>query len=329
MLRNWAGNYDYRAERLHRPSTRRAGPGDRRRGAPIRVLGSRHSFNAIADSAELVTLDGLPADVAVDRAAGTVGVLGGAALRRAGRGARAPRASRCATSPRSRTSRSRARSPPRPTARATRTATSRPRSPALELVTSDGELVSTRARRRGLRRPGRRARRARRGHARDARRGAGLRGPPARVRGPRAGTRCSRTSTRSPRAATASRSSPAGRRDAPTRCGSRAGSPTSPSRSARSSSAPAPATVDRHPILGIDPVNCTPQLGAPASGRPGCPHFRMGFTPEQRRGAAVRVPRPARARRPRRSRRCARSPARSGRCCRSARSARSRPTASG
>ena len=28
-------------------------------------------------------------------------------------------------------------------------------------------------------------------------------------------------------------------------------------RSAPSCSAPAPATVDRHPILGIDPVNCT------------------------------------------------------------------------
>ena len=40
-----------------------------------------------------------------------------------------------------------------------------------------------------------------------------------------------------------------------------------------------PATVDRHPILGIDPVNCTPQLGRPGSWSDRLPHFRMGFTP--------------------------------------------------
>jgi xylitol oxidase len=40
-----------------------------------------------------------------------------------------------------------------------------------------------------------------------------------------------------------------------------------------------PATVDRHPILGIDPVNCTPQLGRPGSWSARLPYFRMGFTP--------------------------------------------------
>jgi xylitol oxidase len=40
-----------------------------------------------------------------------------------------------------------------------------------------------------------------------------------------------------------------------------------------------PATVDRHLILGIDPVNCTPQLGRPGSWADRLPHFRMGFTP--------------------------------------------------
>jgi alditol oxidase len=70
--RNWAGNHSYRAERLHRPATV-----ERLReivaAAPrVRVLGSRHSFNDIADSQELVSLAGLPADVVVDRAAGTV-----------------------------------------------------------------------------------------------------------------------------------------------------------------------------------------------------------------------------------------------------------------
>ncbi len=69
---NWAGNYTYRAERLHRPSTL-----DQVReivaAAPrVRVLGSRHSFSDIPDSTELVTLAGLPADLTVERAAGTV-----------------------------------------------------------------------------------------------------------------------------------------------------------------------------------------------------------------------------------------------------------------
>ncbi|MEA2395133.1 MAG: alditol oxidase [Solirubrobacteraceae bacterium] len=76
-LINWAGNHTYRAERLHRPSTL-----DEVReivaGAPsVHVLGSRHSFNDIADSTELLTLDGLPADVVVDRAAGAVSFGGG------------------------------------------------------------------------------------------------------------------------------------------------------------------------------------------------------------------------------------------------------------
>ena len=43
----------------------------------MRVLGSRHSFTDIADSAELVSLDALPADIVVDRAAGTVAFAGG------------------------------------------------------------------------------------------------------------------------------------------------------------------------------------------------------------------------------------------------------------
>jgi alditol oxidase len=40
-----------------------------------------------------------------------------------------------------------------------------------------------------------------------------------------------------------------------------------------------PATVDRHPILGLDPVNCTPQLGRPGAWSDRLPYFRMGFTP--------------------------------------------------
>jgi alditol oxidase len=74
---NWAGNYRYQAAKLHRPSTLEQLQ-EVVAGAPrIRVLGSRHSFTGIADSAELVSLRGLPADVAVDHDAGTVTCPGG------------------------------------------------------------------------------------------------------------------------------------------------------------------------------------------------------------------------------------------------------------
>ena len=70
--KNWAGNYAYRAEKLHRPATIEQLQ-EIVAGAPaVRVLGSRHSFNDIADSSELVTLEGLPADVVVDYTASTV-----------------------------------------------------------------------------------------------------------------------------------------------------------------------------------------------------------------------------------------------------------------
>ncbi len=39
------------------------------------------------------------------------------------------------------------------------------------------------------------------------------------------------------------------------------------------------ARVNRHPILGLDPVNCTPQLGAPGLWSDRLPHFRMSFVP--------------------------------------------------
>jgi xylitol oxidase len=41
----------------------------------------------------------------------------------------------------------------------------------------------------------------------------------------------------------------------------------------------AAAAADRHPIPGIDPVNCTAQRGIPGPWWDRLPHFRMGFTP--------------------------------------------------
>ena len=69
---NWAGNYTYRAARLHRPSTLEAVQEIVAAAPRVRVIGSRHSFNGIADSNELVSLDALPGDVEVDHDARTV-----------------------------------------------------------------------------------------------------------------------------------------------------------------------------------------------------------------------------------------------------------------
>ena len=70
--KNWAGNYEYGAQKLHRPSTVEQAQ-EIIAGAPrLRVLGSRHSFNDIADSTELITLEGLPGNVVFDGEASTV-----------------------------------------------------------------------------------------------------------------------------------------------------------------------------------------------------------------------------------------------------------------
>jgi xylitol oxidase len=74
---NWAGTHRYRAERIHRPSTLEEMREIVARAPRIRVLGSRHSFTDVGDSTELVSLEGLPADVVVDRAARTVSVGAG------------------------------------------------------------------------------------------------------------------------------------------------------------------------------------------------------------------------------------------------------------
>ena len=70
--KNWAGNYTYRAQKLHRPSTIEQVQEIIANAPGVRVLGSRHSFNDIADSSELITLEAMPMDVVVDHAANTV-----------------------------------------------------------------------------------------------------------------------------------------------------------------------------------------------------------------------------------------------------------------
>ena len=70
---NWAGTYAYRAQALHRPETVEHLQELVARTQRVRVLGSRHSFSDIADSAELVSLDALPAEIVVDGGTVTCG----------------------------------------------------------------------------------------------------------------------------------------------------------------------------------------------------------------------------------------------------------------
>jgi alditol oxidase len=77
-MTNWAGNITFGPEHLHRPSSVEelqhlvAGAGQ------LRVLGTGHSFNRIADSpGDLVSVADLPATVSVDAEAGSVTVAAG------------------------------------------------------------------------------------------------------------------------------------------------------------------------------------------------------------------------------------------------------------
>ena len=75
--RNWADTYTYQAKKLHRPATMEQVQEIVSRAASVHVLGSRHSFNDIADSTELLSLENLPADVVVDHQAHTISCSGG------------------------------------------------------------------------------------------------------------------------------------------------------------------------------------------------------------------------------------------------------------
>jgi len=74
---NWAGNVAYIARRIHRPTTLEQVQEIVRAAANVRVLGSRHTFNTIADSAELISLSSMPSDVIVDSKTKTVSVPAG------------------------------------------------------------------------------------------------------------------------------------------------------------------------------------------------------------------------------------------------------------
>lgn len=75
---NWAGNLAYTADAPHEPTTLAELQKLVADASSIRPLGSRHSFNAIADGVEQVSLARLPAAVEIDSEARTVTVSAGA-----------------------------------------------------------------------------------------------------------------------------------------------------------------------------------------------------------------------------------------------------------
>ncbi len=78
VLKNWSANYTYNAQRLHHPRSIDELRDVVTRANTLRALGSRHSFNSIADSTEdLVSLDNLNRVIALDAARRTVTVEAG------------------------------------------------------------------------------------------------------------------------------------------------------------------------------------------------------------------------------------------------------------
>lgn len=76
---NWAGNYNYRAPTLHHPTSVEQVQELVAAADQTKALGSRHSFNDVADSSgEQVSLEAMPQELTIDRVAHTVTVSAGA-----------------------------------------------------------------------------------------------------------------------------------------------------------------------------------------------------------------------------------------------------------
>src|SRR5689334_18143588 len=75
---NWAGNVTYRAHRIHHPASVPQLPRIIANSRHIRALGTRHTFNTIADSpGDLVSLAQLPSTVDIDPDRSTATVSAG------------------------------------------------------------------------------------------------------------------------------------------------------------------------------------------------------------------------------------------------------------
>jgi xylitol oxidase len=76
---NWAGNYFYRASALHRPTSIAEVQEFVAAAQQVKALGSRHSFNDVADSAGVqLSLEAMPTELSLDAAGHTVTVNAGA-----------------------------------------------------------------------------------------------------------------------------------------------------------------------------------------------------------------------------------------------------------
>jgi xylitol oxidase len=76
--KNWAGNYEYSAARIHHPKTVDEIQDVVRRAEKIRTLGSRHSFNRVADSThDLISSDNFNRVISLDKDRLTATVEGG------------------------------------------------------------------------------------------------------------------------------------------------------------------------------------------------------------------------------------------------------------
>ena len=78
QLKNWAGNYTYSAARLHAPTSVEQLQALIRSHSRVKALGTRHSFNSVADTTEdLISLEHFDRIVALDRERRTVTVEAG------------------------------------------------------------------------------------------------------------------------------------------------------------------------------------------------------------------------------------------------------------
>jgi alditol oxidase len=73
-LHNWSGTYRYQAHTIHQPRTVDELQALIARGGSLHALGTRHSFNDIADAPELISLTELPGEPVIDATARTVTV---------------------------------------------------------------------------------------------------------------------------------------------------------------------------------------------------------------------------------------------------------------
>jgi alditol oxidase len=73
-LQNWSGTYRYKADRIHRPRTISELRALVSGGGSIHALGTRHSFNDVADATELISFAELPGEPVLDTEAHTVTV---------------------------------------------------------------------------------------------------------------------------------------------------------------------------------------------------------------------------------------------------------------